>query len=62
VGVRGGEHGNIQTGGGYGECNKPTGCSTSVVLATGPTDEEEEEVKHNYEYIIAKELHSYSVS
>ena len=26
--------------GGYGVYNKPTGCSTSVTLATGPTDEE----------------------
>ena len=43
VGVPGGERGNVQTGGGgQGEYNKPTRLHTSLALATGPTDEEEE--------------------
>jgi len=43
VGVPGGERGNIQTGGGdrVSTISQP-GYSTSVALATGPTDKEEE--------------------
>ena len=44
MGVPGGECGNVQTGGGDRVSTiSLLGCSTSVVLATGPTDEEEEE-------------------
>jgi len=44
----GGEHGNVQTGGrgARGSTINLLGCSTSVALATGPTDEEEEEYLH----------------
>ena len=31
--------------GGIGLYNKPSGCNTSVALATGPNDEEEEEAQ-----------------
>ena len=43
VGVPGGKCGNIQTGGG-GRVSTISliGCSTSVALAMGPTDEEED--------------------
>jgi len=45
VGVPGGERGNVQTGGREGDrvstISQP-GCSTSVALATGRTEEEEE--------------------
>ena len=43
MGVPGGERGNVQTGRGdrVSTINQP-GCSTSVALATGPTEEEEE--------------------
>jgi len=42
VEVPGGEHGNVQTGGGVrGSTISLLGCSTSVALTTGPTDEEE---------------------
>ena len=42
VGVPGGERGNVQTGGGDRVSTiSLLGCSTSVALATGPTDEEE---------------------
>jgi len=42
VGVPGGERGNIQTGGGdRGSTISLLGCSTSVALATGLTEEEE---------------------
>jgi len=42
VGVPGGERGNVKTGMGnrMSTISQP-GCSTSVALATGPTDEEE---------------------
>jgi len=42
MGVPGGEHGNVQTGGGD-RVNTISllGCSTSVALATVPTDEED---------------------
>jgi len=45
VGVPGGKRGNVQTGGGdrASTISQPF-CSTSVVLATGPTEEEEEEL------------------
>jgi len=40
----GGERGNVQTGGGDRVSTiSPLGCSTSLALATGPTDKEEEE-------------------
>jgi len=41
VGVPGGKRGNVQTGGGnrVSTISQP-GCSISVALATGPTDEE----------------------
>ena len=43
VGVPGGEHGNVQTGGGDRvRTIRQLGCSTSVALATVPTDKEEE--------------------
>ena len=43
VGVRGGKRGNVQTDGGDRVSTiSLLGCSTSVALATGPTDEEEE--------------------
>ena len=44
VGTRGGKHGNVQTGrrGDRLSTISLLGCSTSVELATGPTDEEEE--------------------
>jgi len=44
VGVPGGERGNVQTGRGdrVSTLSHPD-CSTPVVLATGPTEEEEEE-------------------
>jgi len=43
VGVPGGECVNVQTGGGDREGTiSLLGCSTSVALATCPTDEEEE--------------------
>jgi len=47
VGVPGSEHGNVQTGGRGDRVSTISlpGCSTSVALATGPTDEEEEEVR-----------------
>jgi len=50
VGVPGGEHGNVQTGGGdrVSTISQP-GCSTSMALAMGPTEEEEE---HNSKYNI----------
>jgi hypothetical protein len=42
VGVPGGEHGNVQIGGGDRVSTiSLLGCSTSVALATGPSDEEE---------------------
>ena len=43
MGVPGGKRGNVQTGGGdrVRTISQP-GCSTSVVLATGPTKREEE--------------------
>jgi len=45
VGVPGGERGNIQTGrGDRVNTMSQLGCSTSVALAMGPTDEEEEEL------------------
>jgi len=41
VGVLGGEWGNVQTGrGNRMSIISHSGCSTSVVLATGPTEEE----------------------
>ena len=42
--VPGGERGNVQTGGGGDKVSTISllGCSTSVALATGPTDKEEE--------------------
>jgi len=44
VGAPGGERGNVQTGGGDRVSTiSLLGCSTSVALATDPTDEEEEE-------------------
>jgi len=44
VEVPGGERGNVQTGGRDRVSTiSLLGCSTSVALATGPTDEEEEE-------------------
>ena len=43
VGIPDGERGNIQTGGDRVSTISLLGCSTSVALATGPTDEEEEE-------------------
>ena len=46
VGVPGGKRGNVQTcAGGGNRVNTISllGCSTSVALAMGPTDEEEEE-------------------
>jgi len=44
VGVPGGERGNVQTGRGDRVSTiSQLGCSTSMALATGPTDEEEEE-------------------
>jgi len=44
VGVPGSECGNVQTGGGDRVSTiNLLGCSTSVALATVPTDEEEEE-------------------
>ena len=43
VGVTGGERVNVQTGGGDRVSTiSLLGCSTSVALATGPTEEEEE--------------------
>jgi len=44
VAVPGGERGNVQTGGGRDRLSTISllGCSTSLALATGPTDEEEE--------------------
>jgi len=46
VEVPGGERGYVQTGGGDRVSTVSLlGCSTSVALATGPTDEEEEKVK-----------------
>jgi len=39
----GGEGGNDETEEGIGLYNKSKGCSTSVALATGPNDEEDEE-------------------
>jgi len=46
VGVPGGERGNVQTGRGDRMSTiSLLGCSTSVALATGPTDEEEERGK-----------------
>jgi len=44
VGVPGGERGNVGTGGRGDRVSTISllGCSTSVALATGPTDEEEE--------------------
>jgi len=49
VEVPGGERGNIQTGGGGDKVSTISllGCSTSVALATGPTDEEEEVLLQN---------------
>jgi hypothetical protein len=44
MGAPGGEHGKVQTGGGDRVSSiSLLGCSTSVTLATGPTDEEEED-------------------
>jgi len=44
VEVSGSERGNVQTGGGDRVSTiSLLGCSTSVALATGPTEEEEEE-------------------
>jgi len=45
VGVPGGKRGNVETGGGGARVStiSQPGCSTSVALATGPTEEEEEE-------------------
>jgi len=44
VGVPGDERGNVQTGRGDRVSTiSQLGCSTSVALATGTTDEEEEE-------------------
>jgi len=48
MGVPGGKHGNIQTGGGDRVSTRSLlGCSTSVALATGSTDEEAEHM-HNW--------------
>jgi len=45
VEVHGGERGNVQTGGGDRVSTiSLLGCSTSMALATGPTNEEEEVV------------------
>ena len=44
VGVPGGEGGNVQTG--RGDRVSTIGCSTSVALATGPTEEEVKQVNH----------------
>jgi len=46
VGVPGGERGNVQTGRGGDIVSTISllGCSTSVALATGHTEEEEEEL------------------
>jgi len=51
VGVPGGESGNVQIGGGGQRGGKISllGCSTSVALAMGPTDEEEE--GHQYKMV-----------
>ena len=47
VGVPGGERTNVQIGGGDRVTTiNLLGCSTSVALATGPTDEEEEATQH----------------
>ena len=47
VGVPGGERGNVQTDEGDRVSTvSQLGCSTSVVLATGPTDEEGEELHY----------------
>jgi len=48
VAVPGGEHGNVQTnvGGDRVSTISLLGCSTCMSLATGPTDEEEEEEWH----------------
>ena len=45
VGAPGGERGNIQTGGVGNRVSTISllGCSTSVALATGPADKEEED-------------------
>ena len=44
VDVPGSERGNVQTGGGDRVSTiSLLGCSTSVALATGPTEEEEED-------------------
>ena len=46
VGVPGGERWNVQTGEGDRVSTiSLLGCSTSVALATGPTDEEEEVIR-----------------
>ena len=48
VEVPGGERGNVQTGGGDRVSTiSLLGCSTSVALATGPTDEEEPVQEHS---------------
>jgi len=55
MGVPGGERGNIQTGGGDRVSTiSLLGCSTSVALATGPTDEEEEPLVTLYGSLIKK--------
>jgi hypothetical protein len=57
VEVPGGERRNVQTGGGN-RVNTISllGCSTSVALATGPTDEEEETSNH-----MEKEIYQHSI-
>jgi len=48
--VPGGKRGNVQTGGGDRVSTiSLVGCSTSVALATGPTDKEEEQEVSDYQ-------------
>jgi len=64
VEVPGGEYGNVQIGGGdrVSTISLP-GCSTSVALATGPTDEEEEEEAAIYVlHDVVRRLYSLSLS
>jgi len=47
--VPGGEHGNVQTGGGDRVSTiSLLGCSTSVALATGPDDEKKSPISERH--------------
>jgi len=55
MGAPGGKHGNVQTGGGDRVSTiSLLGCSTSVALATGPTDKEGFKLLHYSENCLVK--------